>query len=50
MSGGKLLPDSGSDNRLFLFQSCYGVGCRGAVTYICSVKRHANIVALSFIS
>jgi hypothetical protein len=30
--GGNLPRDCRSDNRLFLFQSCYGVGCPGAVT------------------
>jgi hypothetical protein len=28
----KLPRDSASDNRVFLFQSCYGFGCPGAVT------------------
>jgi hypothetical protein len=48
--GGKLPRDSRSDNQSFLFQSCYGVGCPAAVTYISSAKRHVNIVEGRFIS
>jgi hypothetical protein len=39
-----------SDNRMFLFQSCYDVGCPVAVTWISVVRDQAYIVQVTFVS
>jgi hypothetical protein len=48
--GRKLQRDSRSHNRSFLFQSCCGVGCHGAMNYVSTVKRRVNIVEGTCIS
>jgi hypothetical protein len=48
--GGNLPRDSLSDRRMYLFQSCCGVGCRGAVTLITSAERREYILEGTFIS
>jgi hypothetical protein len=48
--GAKLLCDSRSTNRMFLFQSCYLVGCLTGVTSISNGKQPAYIVERMFLS
>jgi hypothetical protein len=42
--------DSRSANRMFLFQSYYGIGCPVAVTQMSEVEQQAYIVQVTFVS